>query len=185
MKRFTLLLTVAAGLAFTTLARADTMTKRQYQDFERSIESDAKAGLSRCDSLAANAKDICVAEVNGKEQVAKAELEARYEPTAKTRNAVHVAKAEAAYKVSIQRCDDMHRRNAGTGEADIDAVDEQRLAEAIRSRHGLGLEPQCRRSLHHAGRRPHHCATNNAMLKVVLRTLSRSTRSSKACGPTP
>jgi hypothetical protein len=106
MKSSTMLLTVAASLAFSPLARAETMTKGQYQDTEKSIEADAKAGLSRCDALAANAKDTCVAEVNGKEHVAKAELEARYEPTAKTRNAVHVAKAEAAYKVSMERCDD-------------------------------------------------------------------------------
>jgi hypothetical protein len=106
MKSFTMLLTLAAGLAFSPLARAETMTKGQYQETEKSIKADATAGLSRCDTLAANAKDICVAEVNGKEQVAKAQLEARQEPTAKTRKAVHVAKAEAAYKVSMQRCDD-------------------------------------------------------------------------------
>ena len=106
MKSFTMLLTAAAGLAFSPLARAETMTKGQYQNAGHSIEADAKSGLSRCDALASNAKDVCVAEVKGKEAVAKAELEARYEPTAKTRNAVNVARAEAAYEVSMQRCDD-------------------------------------------------------------------------------
>jgi hypothetical protein len=106
MKSSTMVLTLAAGLALSPLARAETMTKGQYQDTEKSIEADARAGMSRCDALAANAKDICVAEVKGKEAVAKAELEAKYEPTAKTRNSVHVAKAEAAYRVSMERCDD-------------------------------------------------------------------------------
>ena len=107
MKRSTSsLLTLVAGLAFSPMARAETMTKAQYQASEKTIEADAKASRTSCDSLVKNAKDICVAEVKGKEQVAKAELEAEYKPTAKTRNAVHVAKAEAAYKVSMERCDD-------------------------------------------------------------------------------
>jgi hypothetical protein len=105
MKRSTLLLTLAAGLAFSPFARAETMTKGQYDSAKKPIEATAKAGLSGCDTLAANAKDICVAEVKGKESVAMAELEAQYEPTATTHKAVHTAKAEAAYKVSMERCD--------------------------------------------------------------------------------
>ena len=46
-----------------------------------------------------------MAEVKGKESVAMAELEAQYEPTATTRKAVHTAEAEAAYAVSMERCD--------------------------------------------------------------------------------
>lgn len=107
MKSHTLnLLTLAAGLAFSPLAGAETMTKDQYQAAEKTIEANTKAGLSGCDALAKNAKDICVAEAKGKGKVAEAELEAEYKPTAKTHNAVRVAKAEAAYKVSMERCDD-------------------------------------------------------------------------------
>jgi uncharacterized cupredoxin-like copper-binding protein len=106
MKRSTMMLTIAAGLAFSPLARAETMTKGQYQDAQKSIEADGNAALSRCDTMTANAKDICVAEAKGRQHVAKAELEAKHEPTAKNRNDVHVAKAEAAYKVSMERCDD-------------------------------------------------------------------------------
>jgi hypothetical protein len=105
MKRSTLLLTLAAGLAFSPLARAETMTKGQYDSAKKPIEATAKAGLSSCDTLAANAKDICVAEVKGKENVAMAELHAQYEPTVTTRKAIHTAKAEAAYNVSMERCD--------------------------------------------------------------------------------
>lgn len=107
MKTFTLnLLTLAAGLVFSPMARADSMTKAQYQAAEKAIEADATAGKTGCNSLAGNAKDICLAEVKGKERIAKAELDAERTPTAKTRNAVHVAKAEAAYKVAMERCDD-------------------------------------------------------------------------------
>ena len=55
MKRSTLLLTLTAGLAFSPLARAETMTKGQY-DPPEAIAATAKAGLSSCDTLAANAR---------------------------------------------------------------------------------------------------------------------------------
>ena len=56
--------------------------------------------------MSGNANDICKAEAAGNEKIAKAELEARYEPTEKTRYKSWMAKAEAHYKVAKERCDD-------------------------------------------------------------------------------
>jgi hypothetical protein len=99
-------LTLAVGLTFTTSAMAEVMSKDQYKSAEKVIEADYKAGKSACSPLAGNANDICVAEAKGKEKIAKAELEAQYKPTAKNRTAVQTAKADAAYAVSVKRCDD-------------------------------------------------------------------------------
>jgi len=52
--------------------------------------------------LSGNTKDICIAEAKGKEKVAKAELEARNEPTAKNRYDALIAKAEADYAVAMK-----------------------------------------------------------------------------------
>jgi len=98
---------LAAGLAFTTVARAETMTRVQYKSAEERIESDGKAAKASCGALAGNAKDICVTEAKGNEQVAKAELMARYEPTAKHGKAARVARADATYAVSMEKCDDL------------------------------------------------------------------------------
>lgn len=43
----------------------------------------------------------------GKDKIAKAELEASYKPTRKTRYQARVAKAEADYAVAKERCDDL------------------------------------------------------------------------------
>ena len=58
-------------------------------------------------ALKANAKDICVKEAKGKEDVAKAELEAQYKPSPKATQKVAEARADAAYSVAKEKCDDL------------------------------------------------------------------------------
>ena len=97
---------LAVGLAFSTVAMADTMTKAQHNDKEKAIEADYKAAKTSCNSLAGNTKDICLAEAKGKANVAKADLAAQFQPSAKHKNAARVARAEADYAVASERCDD-------------------------------------------------------------------------------
>lgn len=98
---------LAVGLTLTTPALAEVMSKDQYRAAEKVIEVDAKAGKEACAPLAGNAKDVCVKEAKGKEGVSKAELEAQYKPTSKNRSEVKVARADAAYAVAVERCDDL------------------------------------------------------------------------------
>ena len=100
---------IAAALAFAFgngAMAAQGMSKDEYQAANDKIAANYKSAKARCDSLTANAKDVCVAEAKGKENVAKAELEARNKPSDKARSAVSIAKAEAAYAVARQKCDD-------------------------------------------------------------------------------
>ncbi len=101
----------AALLAATLLAlspmHAATMGKADYQAGKDRIGADYKADSAACASLAANAKDICVQEAKGKEKVARAELEFGYTGKAADGNKVLVAKAESAYAVAKERCDDL------------------------------------------------------------------------------
>lgn len=99
-------ITLAIGLAFSVGAMAENMSKAQYKSHEKNIETEYNASKAACDSLAGNAKDICVAVAKGKKNVAKAELEENYKPTVKTRYKAHVAKADADYAVAIEKCDD-------------------------------------------------------------------------------
>ncbi|HVJ23373.1 MAG TPA: hypothetical protein VM756_05490 [Burkholderiales bacterium] len=114
---------LAMAFAFATAAQAQTTqtpakpdTKRTEQPAsdrkvknaeEDAIEKQAKADKAKCDSMKANAKDICMAEAKGKEKVAKAELDAKHaKDKVKAEQKVKDAKAEAAYDVASQRCDD-------------------------------------------------------------------------------
>jgi hypothetical protein len=77
-----------------------------YEAEKDRIEREYKAEKERCDSLAENAKDICLVEVKGREEVARADLEAKYEPSKENRYKVRATQAEADYAVAKERCDD-------------------------------------------------------------------------------
>ena len=68
MRNFNIsVIVLAIGLAFSAGAMAESMTKNQYKSDVKSIESEYKVDKAGCDSLAGNAKDICVAEAKGKQ----------------------------------------------------------------------------------------------------------------------
>jgi len=106
MKNFNLsAIAFAIGLIFSASAMAESMTKNQYKSHVKSIETEYKVDKARCDSLAGNTNDICVAVAKGKKNAAKAELEANYKPSVKTRYDANIAKANADYSVAIEKCD--------------------------------------------------------------------------------
>ena len=94
------------GLVFNAAVMAQTMSKDAYKAAEDRIAAEYTSDKANCDSLSGNTKDICIAEAKGKEKVAKAELEARNEPTAKNRYNALIAKAEADYAVANEKCDE-------------------------------------------------------------------------------
>ncbi len=101
------LITTAVAAAMGFAGTAFAMSKAEIKADEDRIAADFKSAKSACDSLKANAKDICLAEAKGNEKVAKAELGARKNDTAKTRADVRVARADADYGVAREKCDDL------------------------------------------------------------------------------
>ena len=99
----TLIATVAAGLLATS---AFAMTPAEHKSEKNRISADYKMDKKACDAMKSNAKDICVKEAKGKEEIAKAELESQYKPSAKATHKVADARADAAYHVAKEKCDD-------------------------------------------------------------------------------
>ena len=108
MKQTLIAFTVAACCAFagTAGAAGAAVTKEEYKAQMDKIEADYKAANDICKTLKANAQDICKAEAKGKEKIAKAELDAKANPTPANQVKVQEAKADAAYDVAKERCDD-------------------------------------------------------------------------------
>lgn len=107
MNKFNITAIAAAiSLVFSAGVTAQSMSKDAYKAAEDLIAAEYTTGKAKCDSLSGNPSDICIAEAKGKQNVAKAELEARYEPTAKNHYKALIAKAEADYAVANQKCDD-------------------------------------------------------------------------------
>lgn len=92
----------AAGLAW---AAEGTMSKDAYKAAVEKIEAQGKAQRASCGRFKGNAKDVCVAQARGREKVAKAELQARYKPGPESEKLAKIAKADAAYDVTRERCD--------------------------------------------------------------------------------
>ena len=100
-------MSIAVALAFAAGAQAQDTSKRQVKNADQDrIEAEYKAAKERCDPMQGNAKDICEKEAKGKEKVAKAELDAKMKPTAGNQRKAKEARAEAAYEVAKERCED-------------------------------------------------------------------------------
>jgi hypothetical protein len=95
-----------ASLLALPLAQAANLSKEDYNAGKDRISATYKSDKAACDGLSGNAKDVCVEEAKGKEKIAKAELEYSYTGKANDQTKLQKARAEAAYAVAKEKCDD-------------------------------------------------------------------------------
>jgi hypothetical protein len=126
----TSVLALAIGLALSTGALADAMSKKQYKSLDKSIDAQYKTAKKSCDSLSGNVEDICEAEAKGTRNTAKAELKYNYNPTNKALFKARAAKAEATYAVANQKCDDQEGNAEDVCEQEAKAAKVQEVAAA-------------------------------------------------------
>ena len=100
-------LAASIGLAMSASATGAGISEAQYKSAGQDISARHTADQATCEALAGNRKDVCNAEANGRENVAKAELELSYGDSDKHRYDVRVAKADAAYTIANEKCDDL------------------------------------------------------------------------------
>ena len=123
----------AVALAFGT-AQAQTTSKRQVKNADQDrIEAEYKAAREKCDTMQGNAKDVCQKEAKGKEKVAKAELDAKMNPTAANQRKAKEAKAEAEYDVAKERCEDQKGNEKDVCEKNAKASYERAKADIKRA----------------------------------------------------
>jgi hypothetical protein len=115
MSKLLIALFITAGLGFAAPGAAQTyapkatstpMSKDSYAMAKTNADTQYKIDKDACSSLNGNAKDICVAQAKGKDNVAKADAEAAYKNTPKARENARIAHAQANYDVAIEKCDD-------------------------------------------------------------------------------
>ena len=112
------------------LAHAATMAKADYSTSKSRISSDYKAAKAACQSRTANAKDICIEEAKAIEKVAKAELEFAYSGKAKDGTRVWVAKADGAFAIAKEKCDDQSGNAKDLCRQEAKAAHTKALADA-------------------------------------------------------
>jgi hypothetical protein len=98
-------LAIAALLGASSVFSA-SMSRPEYNTAKDRIAADYKLDKAACDKLSGNAKDVCKEQAEGKQKVARAELD--YSDSGKPADRVKVAttKADASYAVSKEMCDD-------------------------------------------------------------------------------
>ena len=106
LKKTVTALAAAIGLVSGTAAIGDDMSRLQYEAARKAIESDYKSARTGCEPMPDNAKDACEADIKGRQVVALAELEVEYRPSDKSRSALRVARANAAYASAREKCHD-------------------------------------------------------------------------------
>ena len=133
MSKLMIALIAAAGLGVAGASAAQTlapkttatpMSKDNYAAAKASADTQYKLDKDACASLSGNARDICIAQAKGKDNVAKADAEAAYENTPKARESARVAHAQANYDVAIEKCDDLagNRKDVCVKEAKAELV---------------------------------------------------------------
>ncbi|MEO8676023.1 MAG: hypothetical protein ABI569_10615 [Casimicrobiaceae bacterium] len=98
------------------------ISKDAYDMAIKNADAQARINKDACASRTNNAKDICLAEANGKELVAKADAEAAYKNTPVAREDARGARAQATYNVSKEKCDDLAGNTKDVCVKEADAV---------------------------------------------------------------
>lgn len=109
-------ISAAIALAMSASAMGGTTSDAQYKADQESISARHGSDQAACKSMAGNANDVCMAEANGRESVAKAKLEATRGNSEQHRQDVRIAEANAASAIA----------NDATSEAGKKAATENR-----------------------------------------------------------
>jgi hypothetical protein len=112
-------------LPFSNFSQAATGDRTAMQNVNNQADAQYKTDKDKCNSMTANAKDICMEEAKGKQKVTRAEAEFAYSGKPKDQSNVVVTKAKAAYAVAKEKCDDQ------TANAKDVCVKEAKAAQAI------------------------------------------------------
>ncbi len=88
------------------MALAADLSRTEYRSSKARIDEDYKVEKLACTALISNARDVCIEEAKGREKNARAELEYRYTGSIRDMDKIAEVKADAAYAVAKEKCDD-------------------------------------------------------------------------------
>lgn len=125
-----LLAALLAVLAAPTQAQVAGMSPADHAAAKARIDANHKYQRNDCGMQSTNVKDICVEEAGARHMVALAELHYGYTGKAADRVKLQVAKAEAAYAVARERCDDQVGASKDQCVQQAQAIESQALSEA-------------------------------------------------------
>jgi hypothetical protein len=107
-----------------------TMSRDAYRAQKQRIEAEYDATQARCRPFDRSARNVCNEQARGARDIAVAELQMQFKPTADNDEKVRLARAEAVYAVSLERCKPMEGNAREVCRKDAKAVYAGARAEA-------------------------------------------------------
>jgi hypothetical protein len=115
-------LLLLAACAWAGGANAESLARKELRlDHERA-QAAYRLEWKSCSKLQGNARDICKVQARGNFQVAKAEVQARYKPSPANEDGVKLARAEAAWRLASEKCEDLQGNAKDVCKADAKAA---------------------------------------------------------------
>jgi hypothetical protein len=142
--------TLAAALAASAQAATAPITKSQYDDAKAQAEAAYKIEREKCDSLASNAKDICVAEAKAHMMRAEAKAKAAYKNTRSAWYDQQVKNADADYLVAKEKCDDLGGNDKDICVKQAKAVRTKAIADAKAQRKTADAQGEASKEINEA-----------------------------------
>lgn len=121
---------LVASMLVLSAAHAANISKDDYAVGKTRISADYKTDKMACGSLAKNAKDVCMEEAKGKEKLAHAELKHAYSGKPADHTKAMEVKAETAYAVAKEKCDDKAGNDKSVCVKEAKAIEVKALVDA-------------------------------------------------------
>jgi hypothetical protein len=124
------------GIAMAVIALAcfpaigAPMSKDDYRDAKKRIEVEYLAERQQCGGGYGHAYNLCVAHAHGTRDIAKAELEAAYKPSASHYYDAAVARAKSGYAIAKEECEDKRGAEKKACNAEAKVAYDRARAEA-------------------------------------------------------
>jgi hypothetical protein len=130
--RFTALATITACISFfiPIVASASLMSWADHSVQSKRIKAEHETDEAACKVMNDNARDVCKQEAKSKAKVAYAELNYSRSGTVKDANKVALAKADGAYAIAKERCDDLAGNPHDVCRAEAKATHTKAIADA-------------------------------------------------------
>ena len=130
MKPFRASLVAALSSTLCAVAVAVPMSYMEYKSTKAAIVAKQKSDKAACDGMSGVAMDLCKEQSRGSKRIAMAELEVRYQNSAKHRYGVSAAKAKAAYATDKIKCETQIRSARDTCQKEAEVAYTTAMSEA-------------------------------------------------------
>lgn len=109
LRRHGLAAACALGWGACALAQPASMTNADYAAARRVMSAELHAARVACGTQSASRREVCMADVEGRDWIAKADLEVAYRSKPSSRAEASLARVDARFWVAREQCDDVAR----------------------------------------------------------------------------